>query len=201
MITDWRQKFHLPELSFFFVQLAAYSSDYSLIRQAQMAALKLPLVGYGTAIDIGDPTSPQGNIHPRRKQEVGRRLSLSCRAIQYVSSVFTEEASCFFLLRVVELYFGQSCCCHHAFFAGVTYFSLASCVPPPCACVCVWPFFQIWRERSRLRGSDGPGRQLLWGLARLQRNKSHGHILAINVRDPALFWHRGLRRVLLRVPV
>ena len=85
MITDWRQKFDLPELSFFFVQLAAYTSDYSLIRQAQMAALKLPLVGYGTAIDIGDPTSPEGNIHPRRKQEVGRRLSLSCRAIQCVT--------------------------------------------------------------------------------------------------------------------
>jgi hypothetical protein len=84
MIADWRAKFQLPDLSFFFVQLAAYESDYSLIRQAQMAALALPKVGYATAIDIGDPTSPLGSIHPRRKQEVGRRLSLSCRAIQYV---------------------------------------------------------------------------------------------------------------------
>ena len=71
----------LPDLSFFFVQLAAYSQDYSLIRDAQMAALKLPKVGYGVAIDLGDPTSPQGSIHPRRKQEVGRRLSLSCLSI------------------------------------------------------------------------------------------------------------------------
>ena len=83
MIADWRKKFELPDLSFFFVQLAAYSSDYSLIRQAQMTALLLPKVGYATAIDLGDPTSPHGNIHPRRKQEVGRRLSLSCRHIQY----------------------------------------------------------------------------------------------------------------------
>ena len=48
-----------------------------------MAALKLKKVGYAVAIDLGDPTSPQGSIHPRRKQEVGRRLSLSCLNIQY----------------------------------------------------------------------------------------------------------------------
>lgn len=65
------------------VLLLAYSADYSLIREAQMAALKLDNVGYALAIDIGDPTSPEGNIHPRRKQEVGRRLSLSCLAMQY----------------------------------------------------------------------------------------------------------------------
>jgi len=83
MIADWRKKFMLPDLSFFFVQLAAYRADYSLIRNAQMAALKLPKVGYAVAIDIGDPTSPFGDIHPRRKQEVGRRLALSCLNIQY----------------------------------------------------------------------------------------------------------------------
>lgn len=84
MITDWRRKFNLPNLSFFYVELAAYRrEDYKLIRSAQGAALKLDQVGYVTAIDLGDPTSPQGPIHPRRKQEVGRRLSLSVRAIQY----------------------------------------------------------------------------------------------------------------------
>jgi len=36
-----------------------------------MAALKLPNVGYAVAIDLGDPKSPFGSIHPRRKQEVG----------------------------------------------------------------------------------------------------------------------------------
>ena len=34
MIADWRVKMGLPQLSFFFVQLAAYTSDYSAIRQA-----------------------------------------------------------------------------------------------------------------------------------------------------------------------
>lgn len=82
MIADWRKQMDLP-LPFYFVQLAGYSADYSLIREAQMAALKLPRVGYAIAVDIGDPTSPEGNIHPRRKQEVGRRLSLSVLALQY----------------------------------------------------------------------------------------------------------------------
>ena len=86
MIADWRKKFDLPNLSFFFVQLAGFTSNYALIREAQMAALALPNVGYAVAIDIGDPTSPEGNIHPRRKQEVGRRLSLATRKIQYKES-------------------------------------------------------------------------------------------------------------------
>lgn len=86
MIADWRRKMDLA-LPFLFVQLAAYSSDYSLIREAQMAALKLPRVGYALAIDIGDPTSPEGNIHPRRKQEVGRRLALAAMGVVYGQDV------------------------------------------------------------------------------------------------------------------
>jgi len=35
MIYDWRLKFNLPDLGFFFVQLAAYpEQDYALIRNA-----------------------------------------------------------------------------------------------------------------------------------------------------------------------
>ena len=83
MIADWRVKFNLPDLSFFYVQLAAFKQDFSLIRAAQGAALQLPQVGLAVAIDLGDPTSPRGSIHPRRKQEVGRRLALSTQAIQY----------------------------------------------------------------------------------------------------------------------
>ena len=83
MIADWRRQFGLPDLSFFYVQLAPYSQDYSRIRLAQGAALQLPKVGFAVALDLGDLTSPSGSIHPRRKQEVGRRLALSARAIQY----------------------------------------------------------------------------------------------------------------------
>ena len=35
------------------------------------------------AMDLGDPTSPYGNIHPRDKQDVGARLALAGRAIAY----------------------------------------------------------------------------------------------------------------------
>lgn len=85
MITDWRNKFDLPDLSFFFVQLAAYHNrdTWPNFRAAQLAATQLPKVGFATAIDIGDPSSPHESIHPRRKQEVGRRLALSVRSIEY----------------------------------------------------------------------------------------------------------------------
>eukprot|EP00026_Physarum_polycephalum_P020181 Phypoly_transcript_22591.p1 GENE.Phypoly_transcript_22591~~Phypoly_transcript_22591.p1 ORF type:complete len:102 (+),score=16.15 Phypoly_transcript_22591:100-405(+) len=33
--------------------------------------LDLPSVGYASAVDLGDTTSPEESIHPRNKQEVG----------------------------------------------------------------------------------------------------------------------------------
>lgn len=85
MISDWRRKFQLPDMSFFFVQLAPSTQlgDFVKLRNAQMVALQLPNVGYAVAIDIGDISSPMGSIHPRRKQEVGRRLALEAQRIQY----------------------------------------------------------------------------------------------------------------------
>jgi len=88
MITDWRRKFKSPNLPFAYVQLAAYDkADYSPIRAAQDAALSLRNVGAAIAIDLGDPTSPYGSIHSRRKQEVGRRLFLAMRAIKYSNNL------------------------------------------------------------------------------------------------------------------
>jgi len=80
MIADYRAKFELPDFSFFYVELAAFNRDYSEIRRAQKHALALPNVGFGTAIDLGYPGAP---IHSPRKQEVGRRLSLSAQALRY----------------------------------------------------------------------------------------------------------------------
>ena len=45
---------------------------WAALRQAQADALALPKTGMATAIDIGNPT----DIHPKNKQEVGRRLAL-----------------------------------------------------------------------------------------------------------------------------
>lgn len=86
MITDWRVKFNLPDLEFVFVQLAAFppGSTWPWVRAAQGAALQLPGVGMATTIDLGETAdAPHGAIHPRRKQEVGRRLALVMRAIHY----------------------------------------------------------------------------------------------------------------------
>ena len=38
------------------------------------------------AMDLGDPSSPYGSIHPRDKQAVGWRLAMAARAIAYQDS-------------------------------------------------------------------------------------------------------------------
>ncbi len=38
------------------------------------------------AIDLGDPTSPFGSVHPRDKQDVGLRLMLGARSVVYNDS-------------------------------------------------------------------------------------------------------------------
>jgi len=89
MIKDWRLKWGKESGSFpfYFVQLATWASNdlnsEALIRLSQMYATQLPKVGMCTAMDSGDPTSPYGDIHPRAKQIVGDRLSLSALAIGY----------------------------------------------------------------------------------------------------------------------
>ncbi len=37
-------------------------------------------------IDLGDPTSPHGSIHPRDKQDVGLRLAMGARSIAFNDS-------------------------------------------------------------------------------------------------------------------
>ena len=83
MISDWRQQFNNYHLNFYFVLLAAYKAggypDWPLIRQAQLAALRLPYVGVASAQDLGDENGPAGAIHPRNKTYVGERLALNAQ--------------------------------------------------------------------------------------------------------------------------
>lgn len=86
MITDWRKQWG-QEFPFFWVQLANFKaakaepgeSDWAELREAQTLALKLPKTGTALAIDIGEAD----DIHPRNKQEVGRRLALSALKVAY----------------------------------------------------------------------------------------------------------------------
>lgn len=81
MIRDWRRAFARPELPFYFVQLANHKapqarpveSGWAELREAQMLALSEPGTGMAVAIDIGEAQ----DIHPKNKQEVGRRLALA----------------------------------------------------------------------------------------------------------------------------
>jgi len=91
MINDWRANWAPATgktFPFFFVQLAPFtaSTSWADTRQAQLAALSLPNVGFASAVDLGDPTSPEGSVHPRDKQDVGARLLNSVLNIAYGES-------------------------------------------------------------------------------------------------------------------
>jgi len=88
LIRDWRDRFGVRDMGFHIVSLANYQAtsaeprdnDWAELREAQALTTKaLRNCGIAMAIDIGDA----GDIHPRNKQEVGRRLALSALAVTY----------------------------------------------------------------------------------------------------------------------
>jgi len=90
MINDWREQWWgtSKEFGFYYVQIGTWLDDIQTtleytIRLAQDYALQLSNVGVAVAHDLGDPTSPWGDIHPRDKETVGERLSLVVRALTY----------------------------------------------------------------------------------------------------------------------
>ena len=88
MITDWRTRWNEGDFPFLIVHLANFmprtstpvEGGWAELREAQaLTTTALPNVGLASAIDIGDAA----DIHPRNKQDVGRRLGLAARAIAY----------------------------------------------------------------------------------------------------------------------
>ena len=81
LIRDWRNQWENPDMGFYFVQLANYmqpkdepgESEWAELREAQTMALSLPKTGMAVTIDIGNAN----DIHPRNKQDVGKRLALA----------------------------------------------------------------------------------------------------------------------------
>jgi sialate O-acetylesterase len=85
LVTDWRKRWG-EELPFAWVQLPNYNrpgEGWSLVREAMLKTLRLPKTGMAITVDIGDAN----NIHPKNKQEVGRRLSLWALGSVYVRKV------------------------------------------------------------------------------------------------------------------
>lgn len=87
MITDWRTAWKQDAMPFFVVQLANFmapakepeDSAWAELREAQTMVLDLPNTGLALAIDIGNAN----DIHPKNKQDVGKRLALSAEKIAY----------------------------------------------------------------------------------------------------------------------
>ncbi len=85
MIRDWRQAFRQQDMVFLWVQLAPFRYGRHDPRacaelwEAQSMALSLPHTGMAVALDLGNPK----NIHPKNKQDVGRRLGLCAEALVY----------------------------------------------------------------------------------------------------------------------
>lgn len=86
LIKDWRRAWN-DEFPFLFVQLSSFGHDASAnvgsawaeLREAQEKALELPSTGMAVTIDIGTAD----DIHPRNKQDVGKRLALSALSVAY----------------------------------------------------------------------------------------------------------------------
>ncbi|MEI8075037.1 MAG: sialate O-acetylesterase [Bacteroidota bacterium] len=86
LIESWRKAWQ-EELPFYFVQLSSYGkfpnsnqgSEWAELREAQTRALKLANTGMAVTIDLGNPD----NVHPRNKEDVGKRLAANALAKTY----------------------------------------------------------------------------------------------------------------------
>lgn len=88
LIKSWRDAWGQGDFAFGIVALADYQKQqtkavertgYHLIREAQAMALSVPNTFLATAVGVGEGA----DIHPKRKQEVGRRLALSALGTVY----------------------------------------------------------------------------------------------------------------------
>ena len=87
MIECWRRSWGQGDFPFLFVQLANFmavkpepgDSAWAELREAQSMTLNRPNTGMAVIIDIGEAD----NIHPKNKQDVGKRLALWALAKTY----------------------------------------------------------------------------------------------------------------------
>jgi sialate O-acetylesterase len=84
LIGGWRQVWNEGDFPFYYVQIAPLDALYENDRlprlwEAQLAALTIPNTGMVVTTDIGDLK----DIHPKNKQDVGKRLALWALAKTY----------------------------------------------------------------------------------------------------------------------
>lgn len=105
LVQDWRRAFGEGDFPFFWVQLAnfgnaAKNGHWMKVQEGQVKATALRGTGVAVINDIGEAT----DIHPKNKQDVGKRLALLARHVAYGQSGFvwaspqyrqaTRETSC-----------------------------------------------------------------------------------------------------------
>lgn len=80
LINGWRTVWKQGDLPFYIVQLANFQAPakmpgqgdgWARLREAQLKSLVIPYTGMAVAIDIGEA----GDIHPKNKLDVGKRLA------------------------------------------------------------------------------------------------------------------------------
>jgi sialate O-acetylesterase len=82
LINDWRNHWKRSDLPFYFAQITSFDAAggndllgntaiWSELREAQTSALQLPNTGMAVTIDINENLS----LHPKNKQDVGKRLA------------------------------------------------------------------------------------------------------------------------------
>lgn len=90
MIQDWRKHWGY-DFPFLFVQLASFNasngdsrkgSTWAELREAQTMTLQLPNTGMAVTADIGE----RSDIHPKNKEDVGKRLAAEAMRIAYQKS-------------------------------------------------------------------------------------------------------------------
>ena len=89
LIGGWRSAWGRGDFPFYIVQLSNYANidpadreagkNWAKLREAQLEALEIPNTGLAVTIDIGESE----DIHPKNKQDVGKRLALWALADTY----------------------------------------------------------------------------------------------------------------------
>eukprot|EP00035_Acanthoeca_spectabilis_P032117 m.17253 g.17253 ORF g.17253 m.17253 type:complete len:558 (+) comp5161_c0_seq1:35-1708(+) len=100
-INSWRKLLQSPTLPWIFIHLQPYTGSVSTkdplfleceglngdslaeLRHEQLTALQLHNTGYASAIDLGDPTSPYGNVHFQNKQVISARAVTAALAVAF----------------------------------------------------------------------------------------------------------------------
>jgi sialate O-acetylesterase len=86
LIEDWRGQWGQGAFPFYYVQISSFKStpleDWANLREQQVKTLGLRNTAMAVTIDIGNPD----DVHPTDKADVGHRLALAARALNYGES-------------------------------------------------------------------------------------------------------------------